>query len=442
MTQSGLANSKSLQNRVALARYLYDPCAYTGKIFGVTSPAIEGRVESGLEFGSASGLTYQSMPAITRTKYVVPYPVLEIEDYDLKYLLIALFVMSEPLVTVAATANPSTLLRLIELINQNQEELLQMLATGETISEIGDPSAVRILAEFKPKPLLAAKLKSIVETQGTLTYQDLWPHLRQIVTWTGGSCGMALSTLKRYLGPDTKIIEAGYLASEVRGTITLEDGIGLPTLTDNFFEFVKRDDWENEQLDFRLLHELEVGKQYYVIVTTINGLYRYFMNDIVEVTGVYNKTPTIQFLQKGKGVTSITGEKLYESQSLQAIKQLEHAIGVSVRFHQWIADELEAMYVLYLEVGVEDNIDVKECQEFLDQTLGALNIEYQQKRSSGRLKPMALRLLASGTGESFKKFHLSNGQREGQFKALTLSYLKDLSFQFNDHVKGNGNVEH
>ena len=73
--------------------------------------------------------------------------------------------------------------------------------------------------------------------------------------------------------------------------------------------------------------ELRKGVDYYVIVTTAAGLYRYFINDLVQVTGFLHATPLFRFMQKGKGVTNITGEKLYESLSSQGFRTL----GVAVR---------------------------------------------------------------------------------------------------------------
>jgi hypothetical protein len=43
------------------------------------------------------------------------------------------------------------------------------------------------------------------------------------------------------------------------------------------------------------------------------------MNDIVEVAGHDRQTPLIRFVQKGKGVVSFTGEKLYEVQVIAAV---------------------------------------------------------------------------------------------------------------------------
>jgi hypothetical protein len=57
-----------------------------------------------------------------------------------------------------------------------------------------------------------------------------------------------------------------------------------------------------------------------VFVTNASVLYRYKMNDIVEVAGLYGRTPLIRFVQKGKGVVSFTGEKLYEVQVIAAVE--------------------------------------------------------------------------------------------------------------------------
>ena len=90
---------------------------------------------------------------------------------------------------------------------------------------------------------------------------------------------------------------------------------------ENFFEFVEKSLWEAGEPVFLSLDEIEEGEQYYVFTTTQGGLYRYDIDDIIEVTGRFNETPTIRFVQKGKGITNLTGEKLYESQLIQAISR-------------------------------------------------------------------------------------------------------------------------
>ena len=66
----------------------------------------------------------------------------------------------------------------------------------------------------------------------------------------------------------------------------------------------------------------------------------------------------------------------------------------------------------------------------IDQKLGELNVEYAQKRASGRLGPLELLSVNPGTGEAYKKHCLDAGQREGQFKTVALQYQDDCSFHF------------
>ena len=436
MTKTGLNNDKTLQNMVALSRYLDNPCTYTGKMFAIVSPAIEGHMDSGVPFGSASGLTYMNMPYMARSKYVVPYPIFEITDYDKKYLLIALYALAESQVSIAATANPSTLVRLLEIINQNAEQLLRVLSTGD--SELPGIDSVlmnNVWKSLKPDTARAKSLRDLLSQNGRLSYADIWPNLQQLVTWTGGSCGIALSSLRRDLPDSTKIVEMGYLASEVRGSLTLGNDTGLPSFANTFFEFVERDEWEADRENILLLDQLEVGNQYYVIVTTVNGLYRYFMNDIIEVTGHVNQCPTIRFLQKGKGATNITGEKLYESQVLAAIQALEGETNTTVRFQQWVAEEESSQYLVYLESNDAQLSCIDSYADVLERALCGLNMEYEHKRASGRLKPVQVRLLSKGTGERYKRFNLASGQREGQYKTLALIYRKDCEFPFDEYTR-------
>ena len=432
VTETGIYNDHVEQYLVALARYLDNPGTFVGKIFAVVSPAVEGYTNSGVPFGSASGLAYQNMPALSRQKYVVPYAIFDLTDYDLKYFLIALFALAESRVTLIATANPSTLVHILDIINTHAEQLLTMLETGIIDTSVSLDASIH--NRFAASPEWAHHLKKIYTNKGRLSYKDIWPYLQALVTWTGGSCGIPLTALKNDLHEDIKITEMGYLASEIRGTITFQYNLGIPTFQSNFFEFITVDDWEFNRDNIKLLHELQRGQLYFIIVTTVNGLYRYFMNDIIEVTEFINQIPTFRFIQKGYGVTNITGEKLYECQILEAIKTMEQTHHISVLFHQWLANEEIFQYQVFIELAGKQTVTTDQLADTLQTALTSQNIEYQQKTSDGRLKPLELKLLKTGTGEVYKQYKLNQGQREGQFKVLTLIYTKDSDFSFDLHL--------
>ena len=58
--------------------------------------------------------------------------------------------------------------------------------------------------------------------------------------------------------------------------------------------------------------ELQPNRDYYTLFTTSAGLYRYDINDVIRVVDFYHDIPLIEFVRKGRGMTSLTGEKLVE----------------------------------------------------------------------------------------------------------------------------------
>lgn len=425
-------------------RLLHDrPKALKGHILAIVSPAIEGyRPDSGTSFGSTSGHMYAGMPKLVRKKYIVPAPLFGIEDYDLKYLLILRLALKYRDVSYLTTANPSTVVRLLKLLNSNWDKLYRDLKEGTfyRMDELTSAQKRALVGRLGPRKRRAEELNEIYSQRGELRLKDLFPDLQALGCWTGGSCSIFFDQLKGQIPEGTLIRDIGYLSSEFRGTVPLsnDSNAGVPTFRDYFFEFADKDDWDIGRQKFLCLHELEDRKQYYIFVTTDSGLYRYNMNDIVEVDGFFKKVPKFRFVQKGKGVTNITGEKLYESQVITALSAAEQSLGLQSSFYMTFANEDESRYQLYFEPkssSLKRAIEKKlEFSRTVEDQLQAVNVEYQVKRKSGRLSTIEVLILAPGTFEEYKKFCLRQGQRESQFKIVALQYRKDQSFSFDHHV--------
>ncbi len=435
---STLKHIKRSQNIFSYIQYKTKPQGFYGKLLGLVSPAIEGYLPTGSPYGSASGLIYQHMPGIARSKYVVPYEVFEIKDYTIKYYCILRLALAEKNITYIGSANPSTFLRMLEVLKLYKEDFLEDIAKGTTkfLTSLEPRIAGKIAARIRPDPKRADELKIIFDREEEdISFSGIWPYLQIVTTWTGGSCGIALSKVKTKFPAETSIFELGYLSSEVRGTITIDGTTneGIVTFQDNFFEFVEKTNWENNLPEFLTLEQLVHDKEYYVFITTDSGLYRYNMNDIVLVTGRFENTPTLKFLQKGKGVVNMTGEKLYESQVIAAVKEAELRYNFSSTFYQMLGNEEECCYELYLEADL--SVGIADLTFALDQGLGAVNIEYQTKRSGERLKPLRLFLLHKGTFELYKNHCLDKGQKEGQFKTVALLPKNEFPFSFENYLK-------
>lgn len=448
VTTAGLRQMKAEQ-RLAAYVWARDSRFLSGKVFAVTGPAVEGRMEGGTEFGSVSGLIYRNQSGLVRSRQALPPALSNIEDYDARYLAMVIFGLAEEGVTGMATANPSTFLRLLAALHRHADVVLDAVATGR-LPDLPLPAPSRL----PPRPARARALAQRLDAAGELTYADIWPRLQGVLTWTGGSCGVALASLSRLLPAGVAIIEWGYSASEFRGTMNIDAkrNICLPTLLTTFFEFVERDAQEEgrgDRRDFLALHELEQGREYYVFITTGEGLYRYDMNDIVRVNGRVGQTPALEFVRKGKGVANITGEKLTETQVLQAVSETLARRGTAARFFIMLADEETPGYTLFMELenagGAPDADSAAPGRAGgmagamageIDSLLSEANVEYQAKRKSGRLAPLETRLLPGGAGDRYREACVDAGQRDAQFKHLHLQYARECAFDFDAAAGG------
>lgn len=426
VTKSVLELYRAEQALFSFLQYRACPDAFQGKGLGVMGAAVEGTLDSGHAVGSVSGYLYESMPSLVRSRFVLPAAVSSITDYTLKYLVILRLALAEEDVTYLGAPNPSTFLRLTDLLNAHREMLTRSLETG-VFDRMGElPPAVQeaVRPRLRRQPQRAAGLARL----GALTFTNVWPSIRLLTTWTGGSCGIALASLRAVLPPATRVMELGYQSTEFRGTLALEPETpsGLPPLHHHFFEFVEEGRWNQGSPDFLTLDQLQPGVRYHVFVTTMAGLYRYFMNDLVEMTGTFGRTPLLRFVQKGRGVTSLTGEKLYETQAIEAVQESVKTLGLLTRFFLMVADEAASAYWLCVEMDEPDDGRAKALAELVDGRLSALNLEYHSKRSSGRLGAVTVLWLKRGAGEAYKALCVTAGQREGQFKPAVLLYRRDL----------------
>ena len=427
VTENGLKRMRRHQGTTAYSQSA-GTANFEGKILAIGGQAIEGRMAGGTPFGSASGLLYRNQPVFLRRKFALPPKLSDIDDYDDRYLAMAVHGLAEESVSSMVSANPSTFLRLLSTIEQHAGTIVESIATGRLPGELaGFP--------IKAQPKRAAALARRFDRTDRLSFADVWPNLHGIACWTGGSCAVPLQALRERLPRGAKVVEFGYLASEARGTVNVDAArnICLPALLDTYFEFADRDDWEAGSADFLSLHELESGREYYVFVTTSDGLYRYDMNDILRVNGRVHATPTLEFVQKGKGTTNITGEKLTEAQVLTAVSDALGDRDIRSRFFIVLANPETAAYTLYVEASSTG--DRTDLGDDVDRRLCVLNVEYEGKRKSGRLRPLKLRWLSDGAGDAYRMDRVAAGQRDAQFKHLYLQYANECAFDFDALIR-------
>ena len=393
--------------------------------FAVVSRAVEGRTPGGLPFGSASGTIYQNIPRFIRRAYAVPYETAEIRDYDERYFALARFALAARVSTIA-TPNPTTLLRLAEIMRENGERLVRAVRDGRLGVALAGQDEIRrkLAAPLAPDPRRARELENLLRLKGFLRPADCWPELRLIGCWLGGSVGARAARLAEFYGR-APLRDLGYLASEGNFTLPIADGAadGVLAVESAFYEFIPEEECEKDAPRTLLADELETGKRYEVLLTTAGGLYRYRINDVVEVAGFYRRTPRLRFVRKAGEAASITGEKMHANHLLQAFAELGRRFALTIEKFCAVPDFEESRYEIYLEL--KKGVAATELPAALDEALQRINLEYAHKRHSKRLGAPVVYLMRAGWSRAGLRRHILAGRRDTQYKPPVLKPRKD-----------------
>ncbi len=401
------------------------PEAFAGKYLAFTSPEIETHVR-GIPCGSTSGRMYRSAPRAMRQFYVLPYALSEVVDYEQRYWLSLRLALAEE-VSIMVTPNPTTLLRLAEIAEQNFEDLLRCIHDGTLNPRQVVPECLSLQAEFelyalkksiRPDPARARVMAQRMAQPGE-GIGKLWPKLSVIGCWLGGSVGLQVPRLREAFGQNIHIRDIGFLASEGRVSLPMRDGTadGCLSLRTNFYEFWPAEETPDDGQRLLLAHELAVGQQYNLYLSNQSGLYRYDIQDVVEVSAIEARVPELHFVRKSRDISSITGEKIHADQVMSAVRAAEQNLKTPLQqFRAW-AEPMELCYVLGVELGASPSLEhlTLFLTQFDDQ-LAANNLEYASKRASGRLRKPRLALMQKGWHEAERRRQFQSGKRDVQFK--------------------------
>lgn len=407
------------------------PHLFDGKVLSLVSPAVEGMTPAGIPYGSTSGDIYRNIPALIRKSYVVPSPVFDIEDHDAEiYVIMRLGLAAD--VSFLSTANPSSIAKLCEFTDAHAEDLIRDVRDGGLRSdlELSEEQRTCVRALCKPEPEVARGLEAMrARRDGRLLPGDYWPNLELIGCWKGGTVGAHVGGFPAWFDPDGSAPKAvrdlGYLSSEARGSIPLSDegAGGVLTIGTNVYEFVEIDQVnaepkKPEAWTFLGAHEVDSPRDYYVFVTTTGGLYRYDINDVVRVEGFHNDAPIITFQRKGRGMTSLTGEKVSDQQVIEAVTSAAAAVGVGLEHFRALADVDGARYVFQVEPkGELTKSQGHSLLEAIESKLVGLNLEYEGKRKSHRLEAPELHVMKAGWHQRGTE---DQGPRRFQSKTVVL----------------------
>lgn len=133
--------------------------------------------------------------------------------------------------------------------------------------------------------------------------------------------------------------------------------------------------------------ELTPGREYYILLTTSSGFYRYNIRDVVRCTGFHGDAPLLEFLHKGAHISSITGEKISESQVVEAVRAAQADSGLCTTQFTMTPEWLDQPgYTLYVDLRRHtESTQLERFASLVEQQLCSRNEEYREKRQTGRL---------------------------------------------------------
>ncbi len=403
------------------------PKTYKGKIVSVVGKQIEGYTPDGTIYGSVSGFTQKNCPGFVKKLYASPSEIFNIDDYTARnYAIMRMGI--EHNVTLVVTANPSTMVEMQHNVDVWYDEFCKDIENGTLSDKVSIPQEIRDAVKdyFHPNPERANELRELKKKYGQVLPKHYWPDLQLLTTWKCGNTQIYLEKLEGSFPEGMLHQEFAYFSSECRAGLVLDDSnetVLFPHM--HYYEFKKADEFDDPDARFYQLHELVPGERYCPFVTTFSGLYRYNMNDILEAAApLFGTTPRVHMVQKVNGIVTITGEKLYEGQFIDAVNKAAETTGKRLNYFTGYANLAESRYDWYFEFE-DQNTTQEEAEEFgklVDENIKQTNIEYEAKRNSFRLKDAKIYRLQLHAFDSWKAGIINkSGQDASRFKPNVLA---------------------
>lgn len=262
------------------------------------------------------------------------------------------------------------------------------------------------------------------------TIHDIWPNLAIFVHG-----GVSIAPYKTSINAlckheliflDTYMASEGFVAYQERPT----PHQAMKLITDNklFFEFVPFND-TNFDAEGNIkpnsqalsLEEVEVNKEYALLISTPAGAWRYLIGDTVKFTDVQRNE--IIITGRTKHFLSLCGEHLSVDNMNKAVKLTADELNVTINEFCVAGIPHQGLFAHHWYLGTDKPVDVNVAKEKIDAHLRALNDDYKTERLHA-LKDVLVTVLPH---QVFINFLASKNKLGGQSKFPRVMKSKQLN---------------
>ena len=370
-----------------------------------TSCALDGSAVP-VGFDSDSRYLGGARQVLARSVLAVPDDVARLRDVEALRYVTALFLVRARDLRLMSMWHPSFLDGLLDCIETHRDRLIHDVDHGSMSppADVAPEVHARLAPLLPPNPTRAAELRNA----GTHPV-EIWPHLALISCWADGPARGAAALLARRC-EGIALQPKGLLATEAVVTIPF-DGRHPLAIRSHFFEFVEPGGRA------KLVHELQLGMEYTLLLTTGGGLYRYKLCDRVLVDDFVHHTPSLRFLGRDDRVSDLFGEKLSDGFVAGVLDQLLNA---SPPRFAMLAPDRTAAGIAYTLFVASDGPPEPDLAGRLERAL-RLNPQYAWCVDLGQLCPARVARVGATAMRAFIDACVAGGQRPGDVKPVSLS---------------------
>ena len=269
--------------------------------------------------------------------------------------------------------------------------------------------------------------EKLIEKTGKKTIQEIFPNFKLFI-YGGLNYEPYREKIEKLIGFKIDTIET-YPASE--GFFAYQNkqndkGLLLNTDAGIFYEFIKVEEFYNENPEKIYLKDVKLNENYVLIVSTNAGLWAYNTGDTVKFLSL--KPFKIIVTGRLKHFISAFGEHVIAEEVESTMSEVANELNLIVEeftvapfiaknktedsYHEW-----------FIELS-NNNYDLKEISNLIDKKLQEKNVYYQDLRKGKMLTLAKVSIVENG---GFKKYQLSKGKLGGQNKVVHLSNDRNIA---------------
>jgi hypothetical protein len=415
--------------------FLHHRDLLSGQAYWSVSPATlpDRRTPGGIPIGFEDDAAYVGgwQRRLVDAVMAVPGTLRNVSDMEASQYLTLLFLIRASKLKLISVWNPTFLALLLDHLPEWGDALAHDLERGTVRHHRNLPE--NLGWPTRPEKRRAAELRAALRSSSPAErHARLWPELSLISCWTDANAATPAAHLRTLL-PQARIQGKGLIATEgfISFPMVGEAGAAL-AVRSHFLEFLPvTSSGEVDPASPQLAHQIERGQQYAVVLTTGGGLYRYLLQDVVEVTGHFHGCPLVRFMGRHGYVSDWFGEKLNGTYVAQILRDVLASLAIVPSFAMLACDTGGSpSYVLYIDACETDEVLARAATR-IDDGLRS-NFHYRYARELGQLSVVRV-FRAEGAAETYQSMAVANGQRAGDVKPPALDRRNGWSGIFRGH---------